>query len=100
VNNTEIFNKNILLPEEISPVETKRIIDFLNKARTPEEVAAAINLTGQRDMGIKVARNIIKTRDSMGGFRNLMEVASVPRVGKDRFARIVNALRDRNVNVN
>ena len=77
--------------EQLRETATK-VVSFLNRARTAEEIAGTIRLTGERAIGIKVARNILNKRTQLGEFTNLIQIATIPRIGCDKFCRIVNAL--------
>lgn len=79
-------------PEDVPPDQAKSTLDFLNSARTPGEVADAVEFPGERDVGPKVARNILDERDRLGGFKELGQVYSVRQVGPERFTEIVRAL--------
>lgn len=82
-------------PEDVKPDISKKVLGSLNTARSAEELAAAIEVIGERDVGLKVAQNIITRRTQLGGFKNLNEVAAVPQIGQERFTEIVNTLSSR-----
>lgn len=79
-------------PEDVQMKKAKKILSFLNAAKTANEIADAIEFPGERDVGIKVARNILDRRQELGGFKNIKQVADVPQVGPERFTEIVDAL--------
>ncbi len=83
--------KAYLRPEDVEPARAKRVLSFLNTVAA-DEIADAIEFPGERDVGIKVAQNILARRVQLGGFKNLRQVAAVPQVGLERFTEIVNAL--------
>ncbi len=89
------MSKRILKPEDVPEVEAKRVLDFLNAARTAEEIAGAIEIPEERDVGLRVAQNILEDRARIGRFRNLGQVFQVRQVGPERFTEIVNTLKDR-----
>ena len=65
----------------------------LNAAhKTAEEIAEGVEIPGERDVGIEVARNILVQREKLGRFTSLKQVADVPQVGPERFAEIVETL--------
>lgn len=74
---------------------SKKVLSFLNAAQSAEEIAGAIEIKGERDIGIKVAESLLDRRARLGGFHNLSQVAATPLVGEVRFSQIVNALEAR-----
>lgn len=89
--------EKIIKPEDVQTKKAKKILTFLNAAKKAKEIADAIEFLGERDVGIKVARNILARREALGGFKNLTQVADVPQVGPERFTEIVNALGEKGV---
>ena len=79
-------------PQEVEPTKTSRILAFLNAAQTAQEIADSVEFPGERDVGIRVAQNILDKRTQLGGFKNLSQVAAVRQVGQARFADLVTAL--------
>lgn len=84
--------KAYLRPGDVPPAKAKRILAFLNDAAAAAEIADAIEFPGERDVGIRVAHNILARRAQLGGFSDLRQVAAVPQVGPERFAEIATAL--------
>lgn len=84
--------KDCLKPEDVKPPIVKKVLTFLNTVKTAEEIAGTIEFPEERDVGIKVAQNIIARRTQLGGFKDLRQVAAVSQVGPERFTEIVNAL--------
>lgn len=78
-------------PEDVQIEKAKWILAFLNSAKTAQEIADAVEIPRERDVGIRVARNILARREELGGFRNLKQIADVPQVGPERFTEIVKA---------
>lgn len=74
---------------------SKKVLSFLNAARSAEEIASAIEIEGERDIGIKIAEVLLDRRARLGGFQNLDQVAATPLVGDVRFSQIVKALEAR-----
>ncbi len=91
--------KAYLRPKDVKPAEARKVLTFLNAAKTAKEIVGAIEYTGEMDVGvkvgIKVAQNILNRRAQLGGFEDLKQVASVPQVGTRRFTKIVDALGKR-----
>lgn len=79
-------------PDEVKASEASNVLACLNMARSSEELAADIEISAERDVGQKVAQNILIRRTQLGGFRNLSQVLAVSQVGPERFTEIVKAL--------
>jgi hypothetical protein len=88
-------NEKIIRPEDVSAKDASKVLAFLNSVKTAEEIAEVVEIAGERDVGIKVAQNILETREQLGGFTTLAQVADTPQVGTDRFTSIVTTLRRR-----
>ncbi len=87
-------------PKDVSEEDTRKILEFLNSAKTSKEIAEAIEFHGEKDIGIKVAERIISRRAELGGqFRSLQDVEDVKTVGPKRFTDIVLAAAGRNIQV-
>jgi subtilisin family serine protease len=84
--------KEYIRPGEVPPSLAEKVLAFLNTAKTAEEIAEAVEFPKERDVGIKVAQNILVRRDELDGFKNLRQVYKVPQVGPERFTEIVRAL--------
>jgi len=84
--------KITLKPETVPAEDAKKILNFLNTARTAEEIASKIEFPGKRDVGINVANNILDAREKIGKFKNLNQVDEIRQVGPERFSQIVRAL--------
>lgn len=84
--------KAYVRPEDVSAAQAEKILAFLNAAKTPEEIAQAVEFPGKRDVGITVAQNILGKREELGTFKTLKEVADVRQVGPERFTDIVKAI--------
>lgn len=79
-------------PKDVSATQAEKILTFLNAAKTPEEISEAVELPGERDVGIKIAQNILAKRKELGTFKTLKEVANVPQIGPERFTEIIKAI--------
>ena len=82
-------------PKTVSEGTSKKVLSFLNAARSAEEIATAIEIEGERDIGIKIAESLLDRRARLGGFENLDQVAATPQVGEARFSQIVKTLEGR-----
>lgn len=81
-----------LLPENVRPADALQVLDFLNAAQTAAEIAAAVEIRDELDIGLKVAQRILIARERLGGFNSLEQVYAVPYVGPERFTELVVSL--------
>jgi hypothetical protein len=81
-----------LEPEDVSPENARLVLDFLNRAETPEEIAAAVEIPGELDIGVRLAGRLLQRRDELGGFTTIRQVREVPLIGPERFTEIVTTL--------
>lgn len=84
--------KIYLEPEDIKPADARKILAFLNAAQTPEEIATAVEIAEERDVGVRIARRILERHRALGVFTDLRQVTDVPLVGPERFTEIVTTL--------
>jgi hypothetical protein len=85
---TELY----LLPENVNAEHTAQVLEFLNAATSAAEIAAAVELPDELDVGLRVAARILARREQLGGFTTLEQVYAVPYVGPERFTEIVTNL--------
>lgn len=81
-----------LLPEDVAPKHARQVLEFLNAAQTAEEIATAVELPNERDVGLRVAARLLAQREAVGGFESLDQVLATPYVGPERFTEIVVTL--------
>ena len=86
-----------LRPEDVRPEHARQVLDFLNSAQTAEQIAAAVEIPGEPDVGIRLSQRILDQRGQLGTFTNLQQVADVPLIGPERFTEIVITLSDARV---
>jgi hypothetical protein len=84
--------KRPVSPKDVPEEHAKNVLEFLNTAENALEIADAIELPGERDVGIRVAQNIIDKRAELGQFKNLSQVDEVSQVGPERLSQIVTTL--------
>ena len=84
--------KTYLKPEDVPSAKAKNTLAFLNSVTAVEEIADAIEIPGERDIGIRLAKRILDRRLMLGGFKDIKQIAAIPQIGPDRFARIIEAL--------
>jgi hypothetical protein len=88
--------KEHLRAEDVTPNQASNVLNFLNAAKTAKEISEAVEFPGERDVGIKVAKNILDKRVKLGSFTDLKQVAGIRQIGPERFSEIVKILGDRN----
>lgn len=54
-------------PEEVGLTAAARILAFLNAAQTPAEIAEAVEIAGEHDIGLGVARRLLDPGPSWAG---------------------------------
>ncbi|HEY4673262.1 MAG TPA: hypothetical protein VIH03_03765 [Nitrososphaerales archaeon] len=84
-----------LRPEDVSKEDSKRVLDFLNAAKTAKEISMRVEFPKERDVGLKVAQNILDTRAKIGAYTSLTQILEVPQVGPERFTEIVTAVLEK-----
>jgi hypothetical protein len=82
----------LVFPEDVSPEDAQKVLDFLNDATSPKEIADAVEIPYERDVGEGVAQCIYAKRDELGRFTDLQQVADVHLVGPERFTEIIVTL--------
>ena len=86
-----------LRPEDVRPEHARQVLDFLNSAQSAEQIAAAVEIPGEPDVGIRLSQRILDQRGQLGTFTNLQQVADVHLIGPERFTEIVTTLSDARV---
>jgi len=81
-----------LRPEDIRPEHAREVLDYLNSAESAEQIAAAVEIPGEPDVGARIAQRILDRRDQLGGFTDIRQVADIPLIGPERFTEIVTTL--------
>jgi hypothetical protein len=82
-----------LEPGDVGPADASAVLRVLNEASTAAELAAAIELPGWPDIGVRLADRLLRRREQLGGrFTDLAEVAAVPLIGPARFTHLVVAI--------
>jgi len=79
-----------LTPEDLSPAQAAKVLNFLNSANTAEEIGAEIEIADELDVGVGVGQRILDYRARLpDGFTDLQQLMDVPYVGPERFTEIV-----------
>jgi hypothetical protein len=81
-----------LEPEDVAPENARLVLDFLNAVTTPQEIADAVEIVGDPDVGVRLGRRILDARARIGRFTDLTQVRVVPLIGPERFTEIVVSL--------
>ena len=81
-----------LRPEDVRPEHAREVLDFLNAAQTAEQIATAVELPGEPDIGIRLGQRILDRRQQLGSFTNLRQIDAIPLIGPERFTEIVITL--------
>ena len=89
--------ESYLRPEDVRPEHARQVLDFLNSAETAAEIAAAVEIPGELDVGVRLGQRILDRRGQLGSFTDLRQVADVPLIGPERFTEIVITLSDARV---
>lgn len=79
-------------PGQVDPERAKVVLEFLNAAKTPDEIATAIEFPGEPDIGVRLAERLLRAREELGGFTDIKQVRAVRLIGPERFTEIVAAI--------
>jgi hypothetical protein len=81
--------------KNVNSETASKILDRLNSLNSAEEIASVVaTYAGQRVLSIRIAQRIFGTKEELGGFQELKQVAAVPGIGSKRITSIINALGD------
>jgi len=83
-----------LRPEDVRPEHARQVLDFLNSVGSAEQIAAAVEIPGELDVGVRLAQRILDRRGQLGTFTDLQQIADIPLIGPERFTEIVLTLSD------
>jgi len=83
-----------LKPDKVSKPVAKIILNFFNSAETAEEIAEVIEIPERRDIGMKIANNILEIRNQKGDFTDLKQIDEISYIGPKRFTYIINSLKN------
>jgi hypothetical protein len=81
-----------LLPENVGPSDTAMVLEFLNAAQNAREIATAVELPNELDIGLRLGERLLRRREQLGGFTTLEQVYAVPLIGPERFTELVTSL--------
>jgi hypothetical protein len=81
--------------KNVNSETSSKILDRLNSLNSAEEIASVVaTYAGQRVLSIRIAQRIFGTKEELGRFQELRQVAAVPGIGIKRITSIMNALGD------
>jgi hypothetical protein len=83
-----------LRPEDVRPEHARQVLAFLNSATSAEEIAAAVEIADELDVGVRLGQRILARRQEIGRFTDLAQIRSIPYIGPERFTEIVVTLSD------
>ncbi len=82
-----------LEPDDLTPAQAARVLDFLNRAGNAQEIASRIEIPGELDIGVKLGQRLLDARAALGGrFTDLKQVDAVPLIGHERFTELCSAI--------
>lgn len=82
----------VLLPEDVSSADARRVLDFLNAVAGPGALADAVGFSEGREIGLAVAGEILAARRRDGSLGSLDALFGITRVTPGRFTEVVMAL--------
>ncbi len=81
-----------LEPQDLTPAQAARVLTLLNAAVSAQALAAAIEIPGELDIGVRLAQRLLDARAQLGGrFTQLAQVRAVRLIGPERFTEICAA---------
>src|SRR5688572_10928216 len=86
--------KRYYRPEDVLPEHAAQVLAFLNAAESAAEIAEAVEIPGELDIGPILSQRILNRRDQLGGFTDLRQIRAIPLIGPERFTEIVACLSD------
>lgn len=83
-----------LEPSDLSADQAQRVLDFLNRAISAQQLNIDIEFPGEPDIGIRLGQRLLDARAALGGsFTQIAQVRAIRLIGPERFTEIcVSAL--------
>lgn len=82
-----------LEPDDLSAAQQARVLRVLNLAIDAAALAAAIEMPGEPDIGIKLAERLLRARTAANGqFTTLAQINAVTGIGPERFTDLCVAI--------
>ncbi|GAB6908669.1 hypothetical protein DESC_780051 [Desulfosarcina cetonica] len=86
------MSETYLTPLDVDAASAARVLGFLNAAASAEEIAAAVEIPDERDVGVRLGQRIIDRRSELGSFTDLRQIRDIPYIGPERFTEIVTGI--------
>lgn len=78
-----------LEPSDLSADQAQRVLDFLNRASSAQQLNTDIEFPGEPDIGIRLGQRLLDARAALGGrFTQIAQVRAVRLIGPERFTEI------------
>lgn len=78
-----------LEPSDLSPEQAQKVLDFLNRATSAQQLNIDIEFPGEPDIGIRLGQRLLDARAALGGsFSTISQVRAVRLIGPERFTEI------------
>lgn len=82
-----------LEPQDLTAAQTSQLLAFMNQAQSAVEIARAVDLPGEPDIGLRLAQRLLDGRAALGGqYSSLEQLLAVPLIGPERFTDLCVAL--------
>ncbi len=81
-------------PQDVNSGDSRRILRFINQTTDAKTIASAIEIAGEKDVGINIADRLLAAKEMLdGGFTTLEQVEQIKYIGPKYFSQIVNGLK-------
>jgi hypothetical protein len=78
-----------LQPSDLSAFQAQKVLDFLNRASSAEQLARDIEFPHEPDIGLRLGQRLLDARAALGGaYTDILQVRSVRLIGPERFTEI------------
>jgi hypothetical protein len=77
--------------------ETRRVLYFLNNAKSPEEIDDLIEFPHERDISLRLGVRILEARNRIGRFRSLSDIENIRQIGDERFDEVMRSLKSKEI---
>lgn len=78
-----------LEPGDLSIDQAQRVLDFLNRATSAQQLGRDIEFPDELDIGVRLGQRLLDARAALGGaFTDIRQVRAVRLIGPERFTEI------------
>jgi hypothetical protein len=77
--------------------ETRRILYFLNNAKSPEEIDELIGIPHERDVGLRLGTRILEERKRIRKFRSITDIQNIRLIGDRNFDELMRSLKSKEI---